>query len=135
MLITMNNFSLNVALVIDTFNDELRKMINAKITRLDGLLAHRAPQEHVLATNGTITVPAFYAVVSQNQREINAFFTTDAFTVFSGPVNIEFGYGGEVLGVFENFDPTGDIDPLAPVFDGITAPDADNDWLEQILNP
>jgi hypothetical protein len=131
----MNNFSLNAALVIDTFNNELLTMINVKITRLDGKFAIRSLNEQVSATDGTITVPAFRTETTPNQREIKASFTTDAFTVFTGPVKIEFGYEKEVLGIFENFDPNHDIAPLDPIFAGVTAPNADNQWLQDFITP
>ncbi len=129
----MNNFSLNAAFVIDTINDELLLMINVRITRSDGNFVSRAMGEHVHITDRNVTVQPFNTRISGNRKEINASFTTDAFIVFSGLVNVEFGYESEVLGVFENFDPN-DIDPLDPIFAGIPVTTADNAWLQDQIS-
>ena len=130
----MNNYTIIIAHVINTFNDELLRMINVKVTIDKGKFPLRALPEYVSVSDESNRVSCFKACISGNQKEINASFTTDAFAIFPGNVNIEFGYGGEILGGFENFDIHNNILPLNPIFADVNAPDADNAWLQNILD-
>lgn len=130
----MENFNISIDRVINTYDGEYFHMINVKVTIIKGKFPRRALPEYVSVTDGVHRVSSFMARVSDNEKELNASFTTDAFSVFSAPVNIEFGYGGEIMGVFENFDIHHNIVPLAPILSGVNVPDADNAWLQNIIN-
>lgn len=130
----MENFTIGIVQVINTFNNELFKMININVRIINGKFPIRALEEYVSVTDGNTRVSCFMANISGNQKEINASFTTNAFTIFSGNVNIEFGYGNEIMGVFENFDIHNNILPLNPIFADVNAPNADNAWLQNILD-
>jgi len=128
----MENFNILISKVIGTYDEEYFHMIHIRVTIINGTFPIRTAKEYVRVTDGVTTVPGFSANISGDQKHIIASFTTNAFEVFPGTVNIEFGYGGETMGVFENFNIHLNIQSLDPIMAGIIVLKADNDWLQTI---
>jgi hypothetical protein len=129
----MSNFTLQMNHVINAFNEELYHMINVKVKIVNGKFPVGAIHPFINASDGTEKAYSFITQISGNQKEINGSFTTDAFAGLASNFTIEFGLGQEVLGSFENIT-TSAIAPLDPLFSDVTAPDATNAWLEDLLN-
>jgi hypothetical protein len=129
----MDNFNISFSRTLYTFNEQLYSVIKANISIISGTFTHRAERLFVFAFNSTNTVEAFSCMISPNKKNINAFFTIDAFNVFSGNTSIGFGYGIVPIHIFENIDINNStIEPLDPLISGISALDADNAWLESL---
>lgn len=109
----------------------LYKMNEIRITSLDGQFEHRALPIRVIVTNDISTVESFICIISGNQKELLAYFTTDAFSIFSGIVKIKFGYGGEFINVIDNVN-IQNIISLPSLLAGIPHQIADNAWLQTI---
>jgi hypothetical protein len=147
----MSTYSLRAAEVIAEYDDTSYKMIDVTITADDGKFMTGALPYHVTARNASIitasdgitasdritasddpsTVESFMTYLSQNGKEIHAFFTTDAFAEMSGRVNFEFSYGVPI-GTINNVDIHTILTPLPPFLADLGYPDADNDLLDTI---
>ena len=130
----MENFNILISRVVNAYDGDYFQMINIKISIIKGKFPIRSLPEYVRVTDGINSVLCFMAHLSGNQKEINASFTTDAFDGFSGSVNIEFGYGGEITGIFESFDINNNIIPLDSIFSGANISNADNAWLQNHID-
>lgn len=129
----MSTYSFQASHVINTFNGNLYHMINVRITIDQGKFPLLSLQVFVRVTQGTNTVYSWLTRVSGNQKELNASFTTDAFDAFTGNVDVEFGYGSEIMGVIEDVDINNVIISLDPLFSGTPAAMADNTWLQNTI--
>lgn len=128
----MSTYSLSAAEVISQYNETDFKMIDVTITADDGKkFAVGALSYLVTASDGSSTAESFMASVSPNEKELHAFFTTDAFAAMPGPINFEFSYG-EAIGSIENVDIPAILTPLPALLAGLGVPDADNAWLASL---
>jgi hypothetical protein len=126
----MGTYSLRIAQVAGAYDEESRVMIDATITDQDGRFFEGATPFEVIARDGSRTLHSFMAFLSPNGKELHAFFTTDAFGVFPGSFDLDFGYLGKVIGTIENLN-TSVTPPLAlpPFYVALGLPNADNTWL------
>jgi hypothetical protein len=108
--------------------DTIYQVILIRIIADSGIFVERADPLYVSVTDGSITIDSFANQLSGNKREILAIFTTDAFTSFTGLVDIEFGYSAPDH-IFEAIDLSTEIEPL---IDPILVPQADNAWLNSL---
>jgi hypothetical protein len=126
----MSNYSLRIAQVAGAYDEESRVMIDVTITDQDGRFFEGATPFEAIARDGSRTLHSFMAFLSPNGKELHAFFTTDAFGVFPGSFDLDFGYLGKVIGTIENVN-TSTSPPiaLAPFYVALGLPNADNNWL------
>jgi hypothetical protein len=126
----MSNFLLDAAEVLQVFRGTEYRMIDLRITFDDGKFEHRATQFSVVVRNDSARVESFFALLSTDHKAIHGYFTTDAFEVFTGNVDVLFGYLGQPIGVIANVS----IRPaeLPPFFVAVGAHNADNDWLANV---
>jgi len=124
----MSTYSLRIAQVAGSFDETPMVMIDATITAVDGRFYEGAVPFEAIARDGATAVQSFMAFLSPNGKELHAFFTTDAFAVFPGLFDLDFGYLGRVVGTIQNVDISTLIPlPLSDVALGF--PNADNAWL------
>jgi hypothetical protein len=121
------NYSLRLALVPGSYAEQSLYMIDAAVTAVDGRFLESAAPYEVVAHDAVNSVSAFMAFLSPNGKELHAFFTTDAFTVFPGTFDLDFGRLGTVLGTIPNVD-IATLIPLSPSFAALGLPNADNAW-------
>jgi hypothetical protein len=126
----MSTFRLDAAEVLQVFRGTEYRMIDLRITFEDGKFEHRAMPFKVAVRDESARVESFFALLSPDRKALHGYFTTDAFTIFTGNVDVPFGYLGQPVGVIANVS----ISPAAlpPYLAAVGAPDADNDWLADI---
>ncbi len=127
----MSTYSLRIARVVGSYNETPLVMIDVTITNDNGRFYEGAMPYSATARDATTTVQAFMAFLSPNGKQLHAFFTTDAFSVFPGPFHIDFGTVARVIGTIENID-IAVLVPLAPDYVAFGLPDADNAWLSTL---
>ncbi len=127
----MSTYSLRIAQVVGSYDEAPMIMIDATITADTGRFLEGAMPFEAIARDGTSTVHSFMAFLSPNGKELHAFFTTDAFGVFPGLFDLDFGPVGRVLGTIQNVD-ISTLIPLAPDYVALGLPDADNAWLASL---
>lgn len=124
----MSTYSLRLAQVAGSYDQTPMVMIDATITADAGRFFEGALLFEATARDGSTTVDSFMAFLSPNGKELHAFFTTDAFGVFAGLFDLDFGYGGRIIGTIANVD-ISTLIPLAPDYVAMGLPNADNAWL------
>lgn len=123
----MSSYSLRIAQVVGSYDGIPMIMIDATITS-DTRFFEGAIPFQATGRDGTNSLHSFMSFLSPNGKELHAFFTTDAFGVFPGLFDLDFGTRGRVIGTIQNVDITTLI-PLAPDFVPLGLPNADNAWL------
>jgi hypothetical protein len=124
----MSTYSLRLALVVGSYNETPMVMIDATVTDVNGRFTEGALPFEAAARGGATEVHSFMAFLSPNGKELHAFFTTDAFDVFPGSFDLDFGTVGHVIGTIEGVD-ISTLTPLAPFYAALGLPNADNAWL------
>ncbi|HKP52944.1 MAG TPA: hypothetical protein VJ183_09855 [Chloroflexia bacterium] len=107
-------------------------MIDATITADSGRFSEGALPFEATARDGSTIVHSFKAFLSPNGKELHTFFTTEAFEVFPGLFDLDFGFRGRVIGTFENVDISTALIPLPSFYAALGLPNADNDWLASL---
>lgn len=129
----MSTYSLRIAQVAGLYDETPMVMIEATITDVNGRFSEGAMPFEAVARDGSSTVHSFMAFLSPNGKELHAFFTTNAFDVFPGTFDLDFGLrGGRVIGTIEDVDITASLIPLAPAEVALGLPNADNAWLSTL---
>lgn len=98
------SYSYTIKNTLGNFNDQLIKIISIVIKNDSDLFVERSIREYVTVSDGTNSVSAFFTDLTPNLKYLRASFTTDAFAIFTGNVEIKFGYGDDVLGTFSAID-------------------------------
>ena len=124
----MTTYSLQLARVAGSYNETPMVMVDATVTAGEGRFSEAASPFEAVARDGASAVRSFMAFLTPNGKQLHAFFTTDAFTVFPGTFDLDFGYMGDVIGTIEHVDPA-TISPLSPADAALGLPNADNAWL------
>lgn len=124
----MTDLNLQIARTIGTYDETTLIMNEAVIINNDALFPERAAPYTVVARDDTNEVHAFMAFVAPNGRQMLAYFTTDAFDVFSGEFVLEVSVLGFVEALTMGIRAT-DIAPLPPDLASLGLPVADNAWL------
>lgn len=127
----MSNFTLRLAKVVGIHDETPMVMIDAAITHELGRFHESSLPFEAVARDGSHTVPSFRAFLSPNGKALHAYFTTDAFDVFSGSFNLDFGKIGRPIGTIPNVD-VSTLIPLAPKYAALDLPHADNAWLASL---
>jgi hypothetical protein len=127
----MSTYSLQIALVAGSYDETPMVMIDATITADTARFYSGAVPYEAIARNGSATVRSFMAFLSPNGKELHAFFTTDAFGVFAGLFDLDFGQRGSVIGTIPNVD-IATLIPLSPFQAALGLPNADNAWLSTL---
>lgn len=130
----MENCNLKIFQTISIFREEFLIMIQVRISIIEGQFAWRSFEEFIRVSNGTITVKAFMCSLSGNQKEMNGYFTVDAFDPFGGAVEVQFGYGPEMIGIISVLDIQAATEALNPIFSHEAIPEATNAWLETVID-
>jgi hypothetical protein len=126
----MSTYTLRIAQVAGSYDETPMVMIDATITDVNGRFFEGAVPFEAIARDGLATVHSFMAFLSPNGKELHAFFTTNAFEVFPGTFDLDFGLrGGRVIGTLENVDISASLIPLTPAEVALGLPNADNAWL------
>ncbi len=128
----MSNYNLEISRNAINFDEEMYNGIIIKIDIVEGKFQFRSKPEYVIAKDGSNQVSAFQTNISGNRKEMIASFTIDAFGIFSGNVDIEFGFEGEKYGEFLAIDINTVILPYPQIITTISLPDADNNWLSTL---
>ena len=128
----MNTYNLRIARVVGAYDETPLNMIDATITHNTGRFYEGAVPYEATARDGSTTVSSFMAFLSPNGKELHAFFTTNAFGVFAGLFDFDFGRVGETLGTFHGVDISIELIPLPPDIVALGLDDADNDWLAKL---
>lgn len=128
----MSTYSLRLALVAGSYNETPLVMIDATIRNEDRRFYEGALPFEAIARDGTTAVRSFMAFLTPNGKELHAFFTTDAFDVFPGLFDLDFGNVGRVIGTIENVD-ISTLIPLPPSDAALGLPNADNAWLASLF--
>ena len=128
----MSTYTLRIALVAGSYDETPLVMIDATITNVDGRFYEGAVPYEAIARDAATEVHSFMAFLSPNGKELHAFFTTDAFTVFPGLFDIVFGPLGSEIGTIENVD-IATLVPLSPADVALGLPNADNAWLATLV--
>lgn len=126
----MNDYSVIIRQTVEYF-DDLPYQINVLIVK-DTLnkFIFNSHSKVIRVFDSNFLIESFMTIISSNQKEMLGFFTSDAFNIFSGNVNIEFSHRGGVQ-VIEDVD-VSIIQPLDPLLASIDAPMGDNDWLNSL---
>jgi hypothetical protein len=127
----MSAYSLQIAQVVESYDETPMIMIDATITAGTGRFSEGALPFEAIARDGSTTVHSFMAFLSPNGKELHAFFTTDAFEVFPGLFDLDFGYRGRVVGTIQSVD-ISTLIPLPPFYATLGLPNADNAWLATV---
>jgi hypothetical protein len=127
----MSTYSLRAAEVVAQYNDANYKMIEVTITVDEGKFMIGALSYRVTASDGVTTAESFMAFASPNGKEIQAYFTTDAFTGMAGPITVEVSYGAPIFAI-ENVKIAAILTPLPAFLAALGYPDADNAWLANV---
>jgi len=127
----MSTYSLRAAEVVAQYDETNYKMIDIIITCDDGKFIVGALSYQVTARDGATTAESFMAAVAPNEKELHAFFTTDAFAGMPGPITFEFSYG-EPIGTIENVNIPAILTPLPAFLAALGYPNADNAWLASL---
>jgi hypothetical protein len=124
----MSTYSLRAAEVVMPYDETNYKMIDVTITADDGKFTIGALSYQVTASDGSSTAESFMSSVSQNGKEIHAYFTTDAFAGMSGPIDFELSYDAPIATI-ENVNIPAILTPLPTFLAALNFPNADNAWL------
>jgi len=127
------DFDYQIIKTLKEYGDELYEMIELKIVFEGVVMEHRALPLGLRVTDGNYIVDAFIVNLSSNQKELLTYFTVDAFDIFSGNVNIQFGYLGEYSYTILDVDVL-NIAPLSNFLSNIPHIIANNDWLQTIIS-
>lgn len=126
----MSDFSVIVRQTIEYF-DDLPYQINVLVVKdTFNKFIFNSHSNVIRVFDSNFLIESFITTISSNQKEILGFFTSDAFNIFSGNVDIEFSQDGEVQ-MIEDVDIT-IIQPLDPLLASLNAPMGDNDWLNSL---
>ncbi len=110
----------------------LYHVIHVRISSSDSKFPIKSSEEYLTVKDLGANVKPFDLRIARNQKEVDALFTIDAFSVFSGNVTIEFGYGGNVFTSFQDVDINTITTPLPPILIALPSIDADNAWLASL---
>jgi hypothetical protein len=125
----MSTFSFTIGHKVQLIDENLFEVIQINILMVTGKFIISSRQPFVRVFDSSNKVTNFSIQISGNEKELIAYFTTDAFDFFTGDVTIEFGEGLLVTDTFENIDIISVITPLSPADAALGAPQADNAWL------
>jgi hypothetical protein len=126
----MDTFILDAAEVLQTFRGTEYRMIDLRITCVNGRFEHRSLPFKVAVSNESQRVEAFFVLLSPDGKAMHGYFTTDAFTVFTGSVDVSFGYLGQPIGNITDISIS--AAPLPSYLAAIGAPNANNTWLADL---
>jgi hypothetical protein len=125
----MAEYEFHLARTLGSFDEDLLIMIEAVLTNVDERFRERELPYRAVAADGVNSVESFMAYITANGKELIAFFTTDAFSAFAGPFDIEFSYPGESIHTVTGIDIATMLSPLDPEINPADFPNADNAWL------
>lgn len=126
------NFVYTLKEVLRQYEDDMYLTLELRIfiTSSVGTFDIRSTPLKSWITDGTHTVEAFANILSGNQRELISYYTVDAFSLFSFPATIHFGYG-DTDSIIENVN-VSQVDALPPLYDTPYII-ANNAWLTSAL--
>jgi len=111
------------------FRSNNYNMVKVTVTNENGKFRERSLPFQVTVSDGSTEVNCFIANLSQNRKVLEAFFTTDAFNVFSGLVDVSIVHGTNVPETITGVDINAILAPMPANFAALGLPDADNAWL------
>lgn len=128
----MSTFQIQGSEEVRDYGNSAYRMNEIRISTPDGRIGQTGIAAYILVTDGTNEVKSFRLYHSLNEKVACGNFTTDAFTIFTGNVDIHFGPLGRGVASFTNINLATLIQPLPPYLAALNAPDADNAWLANL---
>lgn len=125
-------YSFEIKEFVEDFNSSPYQINIIIISNLDSKFQYTSQNPFVTVFDVNESVTSFLTRISGNKKELIGFFTTDAFDIFLGNVNISFGYGESPIDIFENINIHSVIIPLDSLLASLNAPMGDNDWLNSL---
>lgn len=120
-------YTTSLAEVLREIDGVLYRMLRLKLKNVKGKFYHQSSELKINAKDSPNEALAYSFQISGNQKELDAYFMTDAFSDFGSEAVIEFQENGLTREITE-FDP-GDVIELPPNLASLDYQDADNDWL------
>ena len=124
----MNGLNYSISVKTTDFHGQSIRVIDLKVFLTSSRFRTSSLPLTVSVTDGVSTVKSWQLGFSGNLKEIDAWFTTDAFLNMGNRVKITLSLYGEIQNVnisdFINLPPNTDPDSV----------DADNAWLQNILD-
>jgi hypothetical protein len=125
------NYTIKIREILRDFRTEFLKMIEFKIINSTSVFTEQDTKPYLFVSDNNNMVNSFITIISSNKKEIIAYFTVDAFEIFtSGNVNISFGAGSRDAFFINNIPLN--IEPLYSILEDIPHEIADNEWLENL---
>jgi hypothetical protein len=128
----MSTYQIEGSEEVRNHNELIFRMNEIRIITPDGKIPLGKDYCEVLVTDGTNEVRSFRTIHTLNEKVVMGNFTTDAFTAFTGNVDVHLDISGLIVASFENINLATLIQPLPPYLAALNAPDADNAWLATI---
>jgi hypothetical protein len=125
----MSIFTYTLEQKIADFNGTQIRVLNIHIEIDSGKIPIRAEPLILVVTDGGAIAQSWSCQVSGNQKEADAWFTTDAFNGFSTNAQLAIGFADELMQLIEDVDIT--AFPPPPTTPGVT--DATNAWLQNVI--
>lgn len=116
---------------LKSINDDLYLVIAVKISLIDDVFKDRALPIDLLITDGDNTVHAFLVEITNNKKEIDAFFTVDSFDNLFNNAVIQYGYDKDLENIM-GIDNLENINPLPKILENIPYQVANNAWLSSV---
>lgn len=122
------SYTYQIGEVLEEYDDVLYKMNQVKIIVSDGCFEYKSFQPKIIVTDNASAMASFMCRLSRNQKELVSFFATDAFSVFTGPVQLK------LIGIDEQVEVIGNVNIqnialLPPFLAGIPHQLADSNWV------
>ena len=122
------SYSHEIKQTLKKFNGDLYKVILLKVTNTDGTYQNSALPLNIEVDDGVNNKRSFLLEISNNQKELLAYFTIDAFTSFSNSSSVNFGYGSELNETIPDVD-VQTVTPILTLFSSVPHTDATDAWL------
>ncbi|MFT5876004.1 MAG: hypothetical protein ACI8WT_005005 [Clostridium sp.] len=114
MSVNISNFNVDIRHALQEIQGVLYQLINMKIMIIDGKFPTLSGIEYLTVKQGTVEISPSIIRFSQNQKELHAGFSMNAFSGITGNIFIIFGFGTYCLGSIDSLALY--IAPLDPVF-------------------
>ncbi|MCG8575263.1 MAG: hypothetical protein MI810_10295 [Flavobacteriales bacterium] len=119
--------------IVEPFDTDYIEVISITLTNEYGPFRENSLGFNVSVDDGTNQAQAFMVKASDNQKEIIALFTTDAFNGFGPSSTLQFAFGdGEILEEFPGVNVLTELNPLDSLATNFNATNADSAWLASI---
>lgn len=128
----MPAYTYNLFRAVEPFNGTLYEIIKLSVTVTGGQFEHRSGGYDAVVYDNTQFVRSFCTVVLNGQKEYIAYFTSDAFAAFTGPVTIELRDDGVAFQSFTGINIATAVTAMDAIAASFSAPQGNNLWLASL---